>query len=101
LVAGEQQASNVDALTTMTPNDRDWRWLAAFTGMTVGHSHAAPIEGEVASNAAALLVILGVWAVAMGLRKLRELRYKPLLPRRHAREAPLSETDAGDPRQTD
>lgn len=59
-----------------------WRWLPVFPGMQIGQASAAPIEGEVGSNAAALLVLLGLWALFMGLRNLRELRHKRLLPER-------------------
>lgn len=57
-----------------------------------GHANAAPIEGELGINAAALLVVLGVWALVMGLRNLRELRHKRMAPERqqpprHTREA--------------
>ena len=45
----------------------------------MGYGHAAPIEGELGSNAAALLVVLGVWALFMGMRNLRELRHKRLI----------------------
>ena len=58
----------------------DWRWLPVLTGMPIGQAGAAPIEGEVGSNAAALLVLLGLWALFMGLRNLRELRHKRILP---------------------
>mgnify|MGYP001823754991 CR=1 FL=1 len=51
-------------------------WLAATSVLTTQFVHAAPIEGEVGSNAAALLVVLGVWALFMGMRNLRELRHK-------------------------
>lgn len=61
---------------------RDWRWLPVIPGMQIGQANAAPIEGEVSSNAAALLVLLGVWALFMGLRNLRELRHKRLVPDR-------------------
>ena len=51
---------------------------------------AAPIEGELGSNAAALLVLLGIGALLMGLRNLRELRRKRLIPSRE------SSTDEGE-----
>ena len=92
----ENNKQNVYERTMTMPNDRDWRWVPAFTGLTVGHSHAAPIEGEIASNAAALLVVLGVWAIAMGARNLRELRYKRLVPRQHERDDPFPDIEPGD-----
>ena len=50
--------------------------LAISSVLSTQFVHAAPIEGELASNAAALLVVLGVWALFMGMRNLRELRHK-------------------------
>jgi len=75
------------------PNDRNWRWLPALATIGISETQAAPIEGEIASNAAALLVILGVWAIGMGIRNLRELRYKRLVPDRHERQPGLSEVE--------
>jgi len=66
-------------------NKPNWRWLTMLAGMTVGHVNAAPIEGELASNAAALLVLLGIWALLMGMRNLRELRHKRLTPEQRPR----------------
>ncbi len=53
------------------------RWV--LPGIPMGYAHAAPIEGELGSNAAALLVLLGLWALFMGMRNLRELRHKRLV----------------------
>lgn len=75
------------------PNDRNWRWLPALATIGISETQAAPIEGEVASNAAALLAVLGVWAVGMGVRNLRELRYKRLVPERQDRQPDLSEAE--------
>ena len=79
------------------PNDRNWRWLPALATIAISDAHAAPIEGEMASNAAALLIILGVWAIGMGVRNLRELRYKRLVPDRRDRQSDLRgiEQDSG------
>lgn len=60
----------------------DWRWLSALPGLTVVPSYAAPIEGDDASHAAMLLMFLGLWAIAVGIRNQREMRY-----RRYRREA--------------
>lgn len=61
------------------------RWLPALAGGYAVKAVAAPIEGELSSNAAALLMLLGLGALLMGLRNLRELRHKRLTPdRRHA-----------------
>ena len=51
-------------------------WPAALAVLFAQATPAAPIEGELSSNAAALLVVLGVWALFMGMRNLRELRHK-------------------------
>lgn len=53
-----------------------WPWLAIISGLLTQSVQAAPIEGQLGSNAAALLVVLGVWALFMGMRNLRELRHK-------------------------
>ena len=59
-------------------------WLST---LAVSPAVAAPIEGELASNAASILVLLGLWALLMGMRNLRELRHKRLVPeRRQARD---------------
>lgn len=47
-----------------------------------GVAQAAPIEGEGASNAAAILVLLGIWALIGGLRNLRDMRHKRVRPLR-------------------
>lgn len=47
-----------------------------------GAAQAAPIEGENASNAAAILVLLGIWALIGGLRNLRDMRHKRVRPLR-------------------
>ena len=51
-------------------------WLALISLLSTQFVRAAPIEGELGSNAAALLVVLGVLALFMGMRNLRELRHK-------------------------
>jgi hypothetical protein len=55
--------------------------LAALPAQSA--AQAAPIEGEVASNAAAILVLLGVWALIGSLRNLREMRHKRVRPLRN------------------
>ena len=50
--------------------------LATLSVLSTQMVQAAPVEGQLASNAAALLVVLGVWALFMGMRNLRELRHK-------------------------
>jgi hypothetical protein len=54
--------------------------LAALPAQSV--AQATPIEGEVASNAAAILVLLGIWALIGSLRNLREMRHKRVKPLR-------------------
>lgn len=49
----------------------NWQWLPALPGLALGTANAAPVEGEFASNAAGLLVMLGVLAIIMGIRNLR------------------------------
>lgn len=61
--------------------------LRALAGVWV----CAPVYADSADdasgfNAAALLVVLGVWAILMGVRNLRAMRYKPMVP--HQRRAP-------------
>ena len=58
------------------------RTLAGPGGLATSPAHADPIEGELAMNAAAVLVVLGVWALLMGVRNLRSLRYKHSVPPR-------------------
>ncbi|MCB1790702.1 MAG: hypothetical protein KDJ27_15455 [Gammaproteobacteria bacterium] len=44
---------------------------------------AAPVDGDLGSQAAGLLMLLGVAALLLGMRNLRELRNKrPVRPRR-------------------
>lgn len=63
-------------------------WLAAAPLLGAQQAIAAPVEGEAASNVAALLVVLGVAALYLGLRDLRELRHKRVLPvAEHARRS--------------
>jgi len=57
-------------------NNKKYRWMPVASGLTISQAGAAPIEGELASNAAMLLVLLGLWALFMGMRNLRGLRYK-------------------------
>ncbi|MCB1723591.1 MAG: hypothetical protein KDJ39_07840 [Gammaproteobacteria bacterium] len=63
--------------------------IAAAAGQPVA---AAPADGEFGSHAAAVLVVLGLGALLMGMRNLRELRYKrPVRPR--PRREPVDEAD--------
>ncbi len=75
---------------------RHWRGVAALTGLTIGQTSAAPIEGETASNAAAILILLGIWALLMSLRSLRHIRHRRMTTdlRREAERAADLESDA-------
>lgn len=55
---------------------------ATLAALLVGSAGAAPIEGAMRSNLAALLLILGVGALLMSLRNLRDLRHKRLVTHR-------------------
>lgn len=48
-----------------------------------GAVQAAPVEGEIAGNAAAILVLLGIWALIGSLRNLRDVRHKRVRPLRN------------------
>ena len=68
--------------------------------LLAGSANAAPIEGEMRSNLAALLLILGVGALLMGLRNLRDLRHKRLVTNREIPSAgglPGKTRDPGTP----
>lgn len=67
-------------------DNRIKRWLPAMPGLAIGQANAAPLEGEIGINAALLLMLLGVWAIIMGLRNLHALRHKHLVPERHTAE---------------
>lgn len=68
-------------------------WMIALPALA-SHAEAAPIAGELGSNAASLLVILGIGALLMGMRNLRQLRHKRLVTGRHRHEP--EETRPGD-----
>jgi hypothetical protein len=57
------------------------RWFS-IPGFTIyaGAAQAATTDGDMQYNAAVVLGLLGAWAVLMGLKNLRELRYRPLQP---------------------
>ena len=74
--------------------DHNLCWSASLVGLAItAQAYAAPIEGEFASNAAALLVVLGVWAIFMGARNLRELRHKRMAPDRSQRKSLTPDRD--------
>lgn len=56
--------------------------IALMATTLAAPARATPIEGDFSVNAAALLFVLGVWALLMGLRNLRSLRYRPMIPQR-------------------
>ena len=70
------------------------RNLAGAGGIAATPAYADPIEGDFSMNAAAVLVVLGVWALLMGVRNLRSMRYKHTLPSR--RSAPGESDDVDD-----
>lgn len=69
------------------------RTLVGPGGLATSPAYADPIEGEFAMNAAAVLVVLGVWALLMGVRNLRSLRYKHSVPPRRFSQ---DDSDAAD-----
>jgi hypothetical protein len=69
----------------MMSTQRKWRWSPLVAVLGAGHAHAVPVEGEFASHAAGLLVLLGVSALLLSVRNLHELRHKRLVPQRHPR----------------
>lgn len=58
------------------PNKRNRLWRPFLPGLAVGPTVAAPIDGNSATNAGALLVVFGVFAILLGVRDLRALRHK-------------------------
>ncbi len=64
--------------------DNPWQItaIALIPAVLASPAGATPVEGDFSVNAAALLFVLGVWALLMGLRNLRALRYRPMVPRR-------------------
>lgn len=68
-------------------------WMIALPVTVAGHAQSAPIEGEAGSNAASLLVLLGIGALLMGMRNLRELRHKRLMPERHRQDHEVLPTE--------
>ncbi len=70
--------------------------IALIAAALASPALATPVEGDFSVNAAALLFVLGVWALLMGLRNLRALRYRPTIPRRRKEdeaEHSANETD--------
>lgn len=51
----------------------DWRWLAAVPLPAVGQTQTAALEGDLANHAALALVSLGIIAIVVGVRNLREI----------------------------
>lgn len=66
------------------PGNRQWRWIIPCAGAPIGAAQAA-IDGSLVSNVAALLLVLGMGAVLMGLRNLRQLRHQRITPARSAK----------------
>ena len=86
-------------MATTTLIDRYRNWSAAMAGPTViaNQANAAPLEGDIGINAAALLVVLGVWALIMGARNLRDLRHKRMAPDNRQRPSQYSDEEPDPP----
>ncbi len=85
------------------PNHRYRNRSVALAGSIVAttQANAAPLEGGFGSNAAALLVVLGVWAIIMGARNLRDLRHKRMAPDNRQRPARHSDQEIDPPEKDD
>ena len=80
---------HTDAVWDMKPTTRKTAQtgtMALMANALAAPALATPIEGDFGINAAALLFVLGVWALLMGLRNLRALRYRPTIPQHRRRE---------------
>ena len=71
----------------MTQRNSRRHAIVALSALITGSVHAAPIEGELGTNLAALLLLLGIGALLMGIRNLRELRHKRMVLNRGAPRA--------------
>jgi hypothetical protein len=80
------------ALRTLMPSKRICQWLPGLLGSVAGPTSANPVEGDFATNAGALLVILGVVAILLGIRNLRALRHRPPAVRQAQTEASRAPT---------
>ncbi len=67
------------------PDTRQWHWLFVCAGTPVGAAQAAPIEGSLFSNIAALLLVLGMGALLTGMRNLRQMRHRRIASGRSAK----------------
>lgn len=90
--AATQQDFRIRRVADMNRND-----IAASLSLTFAlgaPAHAAtPVEGALGFNAAAILLLLGIGALLMGMRNLRELRHKRIVPeRQRAVEQALEES---------
>lgn len=68
-------------MTQTTRNPGQTASIALMATAPATPALASAVEGDFSVNAAALLFVLGVWALLMGLRNLRALRYRPMIPR--------------------
>jgi len=71
--------------------------MVTMSALLTTGTQAAPIDGELGSNAAALLLLLGVGALLMGLRNLRELRHKRVGLNRDLKDSASRHGKAPDP----
>ena len=76
------------------PSKRIRQWLPAMLGGFAGPTFANPIEGDAATNAGALLIMLGVIAILLGVRNLRALRHKQPGVRQARAEASRTRTQS-------
>lgn len=72
------------------PNMRNCLLRPILPSLVAGPTFAAPIDGSSATNAGALLVVFGVFAILIGVRDLRALRHKQTLVK------PTQDATAGD-----
>ena len=97
---GMANAHRCGGTTRKMRSDRHAMKTAMLAALLAGSANAAPIEGAMRSNLAALLLILGVGALLMSLRNLRDLRHKRLITNREiptTDELPAKTRDPGTP----
>ncbi len=71
----------------LMPSKQIRQWLPGVLCSLAGPTAADSVEGDFATNAGALLVILGVIAILLGVRNLRALRQRPPVVRQTRIEA--------------
>lgn len=63
------------------PSNRKCQWLPALLGTTSLSSEASPTASGYTDYAAGVLMLLGLFAIILGIRNLRGLRHKQPSPR--------------------